>query len=69
MLWHEAIRLGSRQEQSHGRINCTAISPLRQRMIDDMRMRKLSPKDAEPLHSRGAAVDRLSRPLARHGHG
>ena len=41
MLRHEAIRLASRQEQNH---DSEAISPLRQRMIDDMRMRKFSPK-------------------------
>ena len=51
MLRTEAIRLGSRQEQSHGRI-ASGITPLRQRMIDDMRMRKFVGEDAEPLHSR-----------------
>ena len=44
------------------------VSPLRQRMIDDMRMRKLAPQDAGRLHPRRAAVRRLSRALARHRH-
>ena len=43
MLWHEAIRLASQQEQSHG-LHQLRVSPLRQRMIDDMRMRKLADK-------------------------
>ena len=44
------------------------ISPLRQRMIDDMRMRKLSPKTQSQLYPRRAAVCRLSWALARHRH-
>ena len=43
MLWNEAIGLATRQEQNHGLID-SRISPLRQRMIDDMRMRKLAHK-------------------------
>ena len=43
MLWNEAIGLASRQEQNHGLIDSTH-QPLRQRMIDDMRMRKLADK-------------------------
>jgi integrase/recombinase XerD len=42
MLGEEAIRLFFRLERSHEPINSEA-SPLRQRMIEDMRMRKLSP--------------------------
>ncbi len=45
------------------------ISPLRQRMIDDMRMRKLAPQDPGRLHPRRAPVRRFPRPLARHRHG
>ena len=41
MLRIEAIRLVLRQEQNHGSHRLKPISPLRQRMIDDMRMRKL----------------------------
>src|SRR5437868_6037484 len=44
MLWHEAIRLASRQEQSAMDSSLHGITPLRQRMIDDMRMRKLADK-------------------------
>jgi site-specific recombinase XerD len=43
MLGSEAIRLVSLQEQIMTE-STQAISPLRQRMLDDMRMRKLSPK-------------------------
>ena len=43
MLMIEAIRLVHRQEPHHDLIE-PGVSPLRQRMIDDMRMRKLSPK-------------------------
>ena len=45
------------------------VSPLRQRMIEDMRMRQLRRQDAGRLHPRGAPLARLSRPLARHRHG
>jgi hypothetical protein len=40
MLAIEAIRLGQRQKQDHGRLHPDPIrvSPLRQRMLDDMRM-------------------------------
>ena len=37
-----------------------SVSPLRQRMIDDMRMRKLDAQDAEPLHPRRAQARRAS---------
>ena len=43
MLRNEAIRLVLRQEQTDDSIYCIRISPLRQRMIDDMRMRNFSP--------------------------
>ena len=43
MLKGEAIRLVVQQEQSHDP-HTQPISPLRQRMTDDMRMRKLAPK-------------------------
>ena len=46
----------------------TGITPLRQRMIDDMRMRKLARQDAGSLHPRGAPVGRLPWALARHRH-
>jgi hypothetical protein len=42
MLIDEAIRLVTRQEPSHDDIH-ELISPLRQRMMDDMRMRRLAP--------------------------
>ena len=45
-----------------------AGSPLRQRMLDDMRMRKLEPRDAGRLHPRRSQADRLPRPIARHRH-
>ena len=44
MLTSEAIRLVHRQEQNHGLIDTHSVTPLRQRMIDDMRMRKLERK-------------------------
>jgi integrase/recombinase XerD len=48
MLWCEAIRLDSRQEQimdaSTQSTPSRSISPLRQRMLEDMRMRKLTDK-------------------------
>jgi len=43
MLRTEAIRLDSREEQHHDRYP-PAISPLRQRMIDNKRMHKLADK-------------------------
>ena len=43
------------------------ISPLRRRMIEDMRMRKLSTKTQRHLHSRRAALRRILGPLARYG--
>ena len=46
-----------------------AISPLRQRMIDDMRMCKLSPKTQLQYIRAVQQVDRLCWPLARHRHG
>ena len=45
-----------------------SISPLRQRMIEDMRMRQLQP-DAVGLHPRSMQVHPLPRALAGHGHG
>lgn len=46
MLVNEAIRLVHRHEQDHGRFDPhhLAIAPLRQRMLEDMRMRKFEPK-------------------------
>ena len=44
------------------------VSPLRQRMIDDMRMRKLADQDAGRLHPRRAQAGRFPGALARHGH-
>ena len=43
MLRNEAIRLASRQEQNHERID-HGHHAVAQRVIDDMRMRKLSDK-------------------------
>ena len=43
MFTSEATRLVHRQEQSHDP-STQFVTPLRQRMIDDMRMRKLEPK-------------------------
>ena len=61
MLWNEAIRLAHRQEQNHGLIDSHGVTPLRQRMIDDMRMRKLEPKTQASLHPRRAQARRLPR--------
>ncbi len=44
------------------------ISPLRQRMIDDMRMRKLREQYSEQLHPRAYVAGRLPRALARYRH-
>lgn len=43
MTWNEAIRFASRPEQNHKPLP-HGITPLRQRVLDDMRMRNLSPK-------------------------
>ncbi len=42
-------------------------SPLRQRMIDDMRVRNFSASDAAILHPRGFEVQLLSAGLSRNG--
>ena len=68
MLWNEAIGLATRQEQSHGLFDSHRYQPLRQRMIDDMRMRKLEHKTQEALHPRRLQAGRLPRTLARHRH-
>jgi hypothetical protein len=44
MLRSEAFRLVSQPEQSHEGFTPEKISPLRRRMIEDMRIRKLEPK-------------------------
>ena len=53
MLMTEAIRVAHQQEQDHGPFDFhrLTVSPLRQRMTEDMRMRKfevLSPMEAMP---------------------
>ena len=45
------------------------ISPLRQRMIEEMRMRQLAPKTREAYIRAVAALHPISAPLARHRHG
>ena len=61
MLVIEAIRLGHRRSCNHGRSTRPhrGGTPLRQRMLDDMRMRKLEPKTQE-------AYIRAVRKLAAH---
>jgi integrase/recombinase XerD len=44
-----------------------AVSPLRQRMLDDMRMRKFSPK-TQSQYIRSKAVRRVPGPVTRHGY-
>ncbi len=44
-----------------------SISPLRQRMIDDMTLRKLSPKDTSQLPAGGDKVYPFLWPLPRSG--
>src|SRR5207253_8073325 len=68
MLWHEAIRLASRQEQSHGLIASGhhAVAATRDRRHADAQVRG---QDTESLHSRGTIVGRLPWALARHGDG
>jgi len=44
-----------------------AISPLRQRMVDDMTIRKLSPKTPSWLHSRRQGLCGVPRSFARSG--
>lgn len=61
LLRSEAIRLVSRPEHSH-EPQSKAVSPLRQRMIEDMRMRKLSPK-TQPAYIR--SVRQFARYLRR----
>ena len=45
------------------------ISPLRQRLIDDMNMRRFSRRDPAQLHPRRRALRHVSGALAGHGHG
>src|SRR5437773_6810019 len=68
MLWHEAIRLASRQEQSHGLIASWdhAVAATHDRRHADAQVRG---QDTESLHSRGTTVGRLPWALARHGDG
>ena len=63
-LSSEAIRLALQQEQDHEAIS-EAVSPLRQRMIDDMRMRKLELKTRAATSCSHEAC-RLPQALARH---
>ena len=44
------------------------VSPLRQRMIEDMNARKLCAAHAEGPHPQLQAVRRVSEAVARHGH-
>ena len=46
-----------------------AITPLRQRMIEDMNARKLCAGNAEGPHPQLQAVRRVSQAVARHGDG
>ena len=46
-----------------------AVSPLRQRMIEDMNARKLGARHAERPHPQLQAVRRVSQAVARHRHG
>src|SRR4051812_4685699 len=41
------------------------ISPLRQRMIDDMKFRNMSPSTRKGLHLRSGKLQRLSPPITR----
>ena len=45
------------------------ISPLRQRMIEEMRMRQLAPKTREAYIRAVLHFTRYPAPLARHRHG
>ena len=45
------------------------VSPLRQRMIEEMRMRQLAPKTRDAVHSRSPSLHPISGPLTRYGHG
>ena len=67
MLRAEAIRLGSQQEQSHGRIIAgLAVAATHDRRHADA---QAVGEDAESLPALGAVVCRLCRALARHRHG
>ena len=48
-----------------------SVSPLRQRMIDDMMMRKLSPRtqNPEPVYPFSKEPGPLSGPLSAYGNG
>jgi integrase/recombinase XerD len=69
MLAIEAIRLGHRQEQDHGRLHPdpirATVSPLRQRMLEDMRMRQFA-EHTQDGYIR--AVRKLSTFLGRSPH-
>ena len=45
-----------------------SISPLRRRMIEDMTLRKLSPKTQSAIHPLGEAAHPAPGPLAGYGH-
>ena len=45
------------------------ISPLRQRMIDDMTVRNFGEKTQQRLHPGGQDLDGVPGPIAGHGHG
>src|ERR1700730_5909930 len=68
MLWNEAIRLGSRQEQNDGRISSRQqpVAPTHDRRHADA---QTLTTDTERLYPRRAAVHWLPWPVARHGHG
>ena len=48
-------------------MNTTTVSPLRQRMVEDMSLRNLAPRTQEALHPRLQEAGSVPASLARHG--